>query len=111
MNMNDVNVGDSVHISGGFGHGRSVKKVTRITAKQFLVGTVRFWKERGAVVGGGTWNCSYARYATEEDRAEIKKSNLRITLRKKIRDTKFSDLPTDTLQAIVSAIVLSEGGK
>ena len=74
MELSDLKPGDDVlEDPGGIASRTRITKVTRVTAKQIIVGRCRYWKEHGREVGSRGWSRGRIRIPTEADHAEIRK--------------------------------------
>lgn len=68
-NLENIKLGDSVIFSsGGWGRRTIIAKVTRVMPKQFEVGSYRFRKKDGAMIGDTYNQC---RLATEKDISDL----------------------------------------
>lgn len=107
QNLENIKVGDTVIFSlGGWYHKVVIDKVTKVTPKQFEVGTYRFWKKDGSMVGDAYRSC---RLATEEDIENREKERHRISLRNTISQffkyfEKVNSLTNEDMEYIVNII-------
>lgn len=106
-NLENIKLGDSVIFSsGGWGQRTIIAKVTRVMPKQFEVGSYRFRKKDGAMIGDTYNQC---RLATEKDISDFKIEQHRNSLRSTISNFfKFSDklrsLSIEEMEKIVDII-------
>lgn len=106
-NLENIKLGDSVIFStGGWGQRTIIAKVTRVMPKQFEVGSYRFRKKDGAMIGDTYNQC---RLATEKDISDFKMEQHRNSLRSTISNFfKFSDklrsLSIEEMEKIVDII-------
>ncbi len=80
QSLENIKIGDIVIFSTNDGYQTIVGKVTRVTPKQLEVGSYKFRKKDGSMVGN---NYNHCRFATEKDIAdEMKKyrNSLRNTI-------------------------------
>lgn len=81
-NLENIKLGDSVIFSsGGWERRTIIAKVTRVMPKQFEVGSYRFRKKDGAMIGDTYNQC---RLATEKDISDFKMEQHRNSLRREI---------------------------
>lgn len=106
-NLENIKLGDSVIFSsGGWGQRTIIAKVTRVMPKQFEVGSYRFRKKDGAMIGDTYNQC---RLATEKGISDFKMEQHRNSLRSTISNFfKFSDklrsLSIEEMEKIVDII-------
>ena len=106
-NLENIKLGDSVIFSsGGWGQRTIIANVTRVMPKQFEVGSYRFRKKDGAMIGDTYNQC---RLATEKDISDFKMEQHRNSLRSTISNFfKFSDklrsLSIEEMEKIVDII-------
>lgn len=106
-NLENIKLGDSVIFSsGGWWQRTIIAKVTRVMPKQFEVGSYRFRKKDGAMIGDTYNQC---RLATEKDISGFKMEQHRNSLRSTISNFfKFSDklrsLSIEEMEKIVDII-------
>lgn len=106
-NLENIKLGDSVIFSsGGWGRRTIIAKVTRVMPKQFEVGSYRFRKKDGAMIGDTYNQC---RLATEKDISDFKMEQHRNSLRSTISQffmyhDKINSLSVDEMEKIVEVI-------
>lgn len=107
QNLDNIKVGDTVIFSmGGWHSSIVIDKVTRTTPKQFEVGSYRFWKKDGSMVGDSYKQC---RLATEKDISDFNMEKHRNSLRSTISEffkyyDKINSLSVDEMEKIVEII-------
>lgn len=106
-NLENIKVGDTVIFSsGGWYNTTTIAKVTKETPKQFEVGSYRFRKNDGAMIGDTYRSC---RLATDEDIAAKKREERHISLRNQILDffkyyDKVNSLTIEQMEQIINII-------
>lgn len=105
--MNDlrnVKVGDEIVIVRGYGNSRSVRKIDKVTAKYFDAGYQRFRKDTGFPPGEFQYNQDSARLLEEGEKEEIVLKHRISKLATKLKETDFSGLPIEALEAITKLL-------
>lgn len=106
-NLENIKLGDTVVFTIGNWHQSTIiDKVDKISAKQFAVGSHRFWKKDGSMVGDRFKTC---RIATEKDISDFKMEQHRNSLRSTISNffryhDKINSLSVDEMEKIVDVI-------
>jgi len=96
--LENLKAGDEVAFDGHIQ--QRLVSVTKVTAKQIVVGHLRFWKSNGSMVGGHSLSPCWIIEPTKE----IKERILRRDLCKKLRGFDFHTLDTGVLSAILDLI-------
>ena len=95
--------GDDVLIT--FRHEQSISKVTKVTKTKIVVGSYRFNKNTGMVIGETIWRTASISEVTENASKDIN----RINLYRKLTAFRFSLLTLDQLERIQA--IIDEGKK
>ena len=95
----NLKVGDKVIVSQTI-WGKIIRKVTRITNKQIVIGDRRYWKESGKEAGGS----SSLLIATEERMKEIEDIKRARDLCSFLNMTHWEDLSLESLTTIVDCV-------
>jgi len=74
-----------------------MRRVTRITKTQIMVGDARYRRDTGWAVGGGTWNAA----SIEPPAGELLAKINRARLISKIRQIRLEDIDADTLEQVL----------
>lgn len=94
--LHDLKEGDEVIVSPHFGNSE-IKTVSRVTKTLIIVGSERFSKRWGQLVGTDIYFQKNLIKTTPEKAAIVKERNLRNTLIRKIENHNLSKVSTDDL--------------
>ncbi len=105
MNLENVQVGDTLIWNGRHLADSRIVKVTRLTKTQIIIGTNRYRKSDGKTVGGGSvWSSNNVRIPEDGEIEKIREAQLHQKLVNQIDDAcqinKLRDMPLCTLQEI-----------
>lgn len=96
--LENVNVGDKLFVSNGrVGY---LETVVRVTNTLVITNVHRFSRKRGILSGSTYWNALYARIATDEDVAMVRREQMI----RKCRDFDFSILTNTQLEQILEIV-------
>lgn len=95
----NLQAGDEVILQDSQGR-TFLKKVEKTTPTQIIVGSVRFRKQNGTEVGGGSWYFSSLHEPTEQLRKIAENEALMRKIAKKLSNVKVSRLSEDTLRKL-----------
>lgn len=94
-NLENVNVGDKLFVSNGWiGY---LETVERLTNTLVITKVHRFARKSGRLSGSTCWDALYARIATDEDVAKVRREQMI----RKCRDVDFSILTNTQLEQIL----------
>ena len=107
-NLNDVQVGDKI-IKHHSRHSPQVVEVTRLTEKQIVVGSQKFWKKNGDMVGGSSaWSSTWVVLASDEDIKMVAFRNAKRKLANKVSELahvkNFHSLSLEELKTIMDIL-------
>lgn len=114
--LSNLKAGDEVAIRCGFGDDRySFRMVDRATKTQIIVGTQKFSRNRGRLIGSERWNYTYLEQPTPEIRERIDIEKRRSRASSIIRSAKLdycstiTEMPIEKLEAIAAVIARELG--
>ena len=86
-----------------------VSKVDRTTATQILIGTDRYSRRDGRLIGGCVWTCTYLIEATVDLLVKVRAQQLKCRSINMLKSVDWGEYDAVTLEAVVR--MLSKGGK
>ena len=94
-----LKAGDTVAIPYGFCD-HQLAKVTHTTTTQVHIGSTKYRRKDGRVIGGDCWSRNYIAEPTDEIIADIKERGLR----RELADINWKNQTADTLEAVLKLI-------
>lgn len=100
----NLKVGDLVVVRGNLIFGEELRKIERVTNSQIVIGSRRYRKKDGRLVGEGKWHCGFIKPATEKDIERINETKQKDELLTFIRKVAWCNLSLDSLQTICDVV-------
>lgn len=109
--LQNLKAGDEVVLfAGGYRSHRRIATLDRTTKTQIIVGSQKYSRSHGLLIGGGSWNTHSLRKPTDEIRANIleemrREDAISIISRAKLDNyNTLRDMPLDNLEALAEAV-------
>jgi len=71
MDLKDLKAGDEVAVDYGFHNSPRLAVIERVTKTQIIIGSSRYRREGGYLIGAGSWNFNKVVVLTEKIRSKM----------------------------------------